>query len=293
MQRYYKTILDAYGNPAAGVSALVVNVDTGANASLYSASEQALDSTVGISNPVVSSAAGKISFAVANGHYRIIMSGAGRATETEEWLSLNDNTEARFGGLTDYTEFEADGSMLMVGDATVFDDLSLSTIAIKVQGTGLSNNTTEVQTEFTQAANLSDYLYGSTQITHAWLIGSDLYPHLHWMQTTSGVPNWLLDYRWQPNGEAKETSWTRVAMNVPVYAYVSGTLNNIAHTLNPITPPANAGLSDIVQFKIYRDNANASTKFAGADPVAATAGALSFDLHIQRDRLGSRQEYIK
>ena len=185
MQRYYKTILDAYGNPAAGVSALVVNVDTGANASLYSASEQALDSTVGISNPVVSSAAGKISFAVANGHYRIIMSGAGRATETEEWLSLNDNTEARFGGLTDYTEFEADGSMLMVGDATVFDDLSLSTIAIQVQGTGLSNNTTEVQTEFTQAANLSDYLYGSTQITHAWLIGSDLYPHLHWMQTTA------------------------------------------------------------------------------------------------------------
>ena len=60
-----------------------------------------------------------------------------------------------------------------------------------------------------------------------------------------------------------------------------------------IAPPSGAGLSDIVQFRLLRDCANASTLFSGTDPLTGNAAAVMFDLHFQTNSLGSDSEYTK
>jgi hypothetical protein len=171
----------------------------------------------------------------------------------------------------------------------VWDDMIGAAVNLQQQGPGVSSNLTENQVEFTTAANLSDYLLDSQQISHAWA-GTAVSPHLHAWQTTSAAPNWMIQYRWQKMNAAKVTAWTSVRCNVPVWTYPgSGTFHQLFTTPANIAPPSGAGISDIIQFRILRDNANTSTLFSGADPVAATAAVSSFDTHIEKNTLGSRQ----
>jgi hypothetical protein len=192
------------------------------------------------------------------------------------------------GGTVNYAQFESDGTLAFHGTATVWDDLLGAAINLQQQGPGVSSNLTEGQVEFTTAANLSDYLLDTQQLSHAWN-GGTIYPHLHAWQTTSAAPNWLIQYRWQKMNAAKVTAWTNLKCNSPVFTYPgSGTFHQLFNTAAGITPPSGAGISDCIQYRILRDNANTSTVFAGADPVAATAAVISFDTHIEKNTLGSR-----
>jgi len=198
----------------------------------------------------------------------------------------------KFGSLTDYLQIDASGHLTLVGSATVFDDEKGDILSLKTLGTGVATNTTESTVEFATTSNLSDYIYTNVQMSHKWKIGSVIYPHIHFFQTVAGVPNFLIQYRWQINGGTVQTSWTNYKSNVPAFTYTSGTIHQICHD-SGITPPAGSGLSDIIQFRIIRDNANTSGVFAGADPVGVTVGVISFDVHTERDALGSDGEYTK
>lgn len=78
-----------------------------------------------------------------------------------------------------------------------------------------------------------------------------------------------------------------------VIAYTSGTINNIANWLD-ITPSAwTYWLSDIIEIRVYRDNANASTIFAWADPYTTDVLVTSVDIHYEQDTLWSRSDYAK
>lgn len=198
----------------------------------------------------------------------------------------------RFGSATDYTEFEADGTMKSFGNATTFDDLVGSSATVKVVGVGVTINDAEQTIDFATNADLNDYLWTSGQMRHRWKSGSNIGPHIHAEQTSSAVPNLLVRYRWRKNGAAKVTAWTDYVCNTPVYTYVSGTLDQIYYGAG-ITPPVGYGLSDIIQIRVYRDNANVSTRFAGADPINAVVSVTSVDTHIESDTLGSRTEFTK
>lgn len=89
---------------------------------------------------------------------------------------------------------------------------------------------------------------------------------------------------------AKVTNWTNYICNTPIYSYVSGTTNQIVHGTG-LTPSVNAGLSDIVQFRVIRDNANTSGLFSGIDPVNSIIAVKSFDVHYEKNQLGSTTEY--
>lgn len=198
----------------------------------------------------------------------------------------------RFGDGTNYTEFESDGTYKAVGTATTFDDLLGDITQVKTSGPGVSLDTTESSVDFTTASNLSDYIIINYQITHRWKVGSSIYPHLHFWQNSNAVPNFLIQYRWQSNGSAKTTAWTNYKCNTLAFSYTSGTINNIAYGA-AITPPVGAMLSDVLQFRILRDNANTSGVFTGADTYAGNAEITSADIHLEMDTLGSRSEYAK
>ena len=205
---------------------------------------------------------------------------------------LDVSGSTRFGSSTDYATFSSGGTLTLVGNATVFDDVQSPAVDLLQTGSGVSKNLTENTVEYTTNSNLSDYMLTSIQLPHSWKIGSTVFPHLHWEQTTSSVPNLLIQYRWQRQGQAKTTAWTNYPVKINAFTYTTGTLNQITHD-SGLVPPANSSLSDIIEFRILRDNANTSGQFTGSDPVGATISVTSFDIHIEKDTLGSELEYIK
>lgn len=193
-----------------------------------------------------------------------------------------------------YLQISDSGILTLNGSATVFDDLLGQLIGQKLESpsSAIVQNSAEGSVTFKTTSGLSDYVVTLPQMRHSWKIGSVVYPHIHWWQTSSSIPNWMIQYRWQDQGTAKTTAWTSVKYDSHAFTYTSGTLNQITG-FPDITPPVGAGLSDILQFRIIRDNANASGLFSGADPVATDIDAVSFDCHIEIDSLGSDEEYVK
>lgn len=198
----------------------------------------------------------------------------------------------KWGSATDYSEFEADGTLVFHGTATVFrDELN------DLLKTGLNNpdahivqDLTEGTLDFKTNCDLNDWALMNVQINHDWLQGSAVEPHVHWFQNSNATPNWLMQYRWQKNGQAKTTAWTSQKWTSSAYAYSAGTLDQIT-SLGTITPPANYHISDILQIRLLRDNANGSTLFAGADAYTGDAEAVSLDVHIECNKCGSRTRY--
>lgn len=198
-----------------------------------------------------------------------------------------------FGTGVNKSTFEADGTLLAEGAASTFDDISGAATGLQQTGSGVALNTAENTVDFLTSANLSDYMYTSIQMSHRCKIGAPISPHVHFTQTTAAVPNLLVQYRWQRMFAAKATAWINLAANVLLGTYPgSGSFNQIAECAD-VTPPVGAMISDIIEFRIFRDNTNSSGAFAGADPVAATVQVKSFDVHIETDTLGSRSEYVK
>lgn len=193
---------------------------------------------------------------------------------------------------TNFSEFEPDGSMKMNGAATIFDDKTWDVLSLKTLGTWVTTNAVEWVVEYTTVANLNDYIYTNVQMPHSRKIGSIIYPHIHRFQAEANIPNRLVQYRRQINGGVKTTAWTNYKSNVNAFTYVSGTIHQISHD-SGITPPGGATLSDIIQFRVIRDSINASWVFTWADAYTATVWILSFDVHFEKDTMGSRQEYIK
>jgi hypothetical protein len=186
--------------------------------------------------------------------------------------------------------------MVAHGDASCWRDELQSLIGSRLESPSsdiVQNNAEGSLTFQTSSRYPTDYVITNHQINHDWEIGTQVHPHLHWWQISSDVPNWLIGYRWQKQGDAKTVAWTDLAYSGHTFSYSAGTLNQITE-FGPITPPVGYGeVSDIIQFRIYRDVTNVSTLFAGADPEGSSVDAVNFDTHIEVDTLGSRQEYSK
>ncbi len=207
-----------------------------------------------------------------------------------------DHELRKFGDVTNgnFTGFEDDGTMVANGNAATYDDILNQLIGSKIESpsSDITQNNAEGTLRFKTSCRLIDYVVMNVQLSHKWKMGSSVFPHLHWEQNQNAVPNWLLQYRWQREGQPKTTAWTSAKMNSNVFTYTTGTLNQISG-FPEIVPPTGYGISDIVQCRIIRDWANESTLFAGNDPYTGSAEAVNFDIHYLADTLGSRLEYSK
>lgn len=206
--------------------------------------------------------------------------------------ALQPDAPARLGSATNYTNIAADGTLTLGGAATYWDDLIGGIASAVTSGPGVTLSQTELTLDFVAAANTADYAWLNFQLEHRWKAGSPIFPHLHFEQTQTNIPNWLVQYRWQRQGQAKTTAWSNYKCNTSAFTWASGTLNQICYGAG-ITPPANYGMSDILQLRLVRDSTNTSTLFAGADPNNATQSVSAFDVHIECDALGSASEYVK
>ena len=176
-----------------------------------------------------------------------------------------------------------------------WDDLRFPATAVNLDSaaTRYSFNTTELGIQFdTNARHPNEQVNFIAQMPHSKLFGSNAHVHIHWMQAEANLPNVLLAHRWYNNNKAIPSTWTFSIMKPGVFTYVSGNLAQISE-IAVATPPVNEDVSSILEMKLWRDTANTTGYFAGADPYTVAWLFKELDLHIQFDSIGSVQEYDK
>ena len=165
---------------------------------------------------------------------------------------LIDAQRGRIGAITagNYTDIEPDGTVEYVGDATTWRDELGPLVGQRLEspGSDIVRNLANVSITFKASARYpTDYITYSLQVNHDWLVQSDVEFHVHWEQASADNVNWLVEYRWQINGQAKTAAWTTLPLTSQIFAYSAGTLIQINDGSTDITPPITAALSDIFQ----------------------------------------------
>ena len=140
-------------------------------------------------------------------------------------------------------------------------------------------------------AGQHDEIHFEVQLPHDYKTGSAVYPHVHWCPATADAGNvvWQLDYTWvaidgtfgasatvtSDATAAGGTAWVHKMTNLKDgggNAYIAGTGQTI---------------SSMLVCRLHRDAG------AGADTLAAAVTFLEFDLHYEKDTLGSRTASAK
>jgi hypothetical protein len=190
----------------------------------------------------------------------------------------------KYGGADHYTEFEADGTLHMVGDATNWNDINKAllplSIGVNVPSIIAVNGASHLKVRAFNGNATMEELGEGCEILHDYKEGTDIQPHLHWAATTADAGNvkWQLAYMWinrdgTYSGEtiidvtvaASEVAWKEQRTNFPA---ISGTGKEIGSRF---------------QFVLFRDPADV------ADTYAHDAAAFDFGIHYERDTIGSRE----
>ena len=190
---------------------------------------------------------------------------------------------SKFGDDDNYTKFEADGTMVMSGSATVWDDMFFPlTTAKQGQADKPPFNTTEIAYMF-PSGDTSHIMYIIAQFPHDWATGTEVSPHVHWKQDSSGSPVFKMDYKWYGLRDIFPTSFNTYVMDRKTFPYTSGSIQQLNSGSAPISGSHITGVSSIMLIKLYRDD----TAYSG------DAATYQFDIPIMKNSLGSRTEYIK
>ena len=148
----------------------------------------------------------------------------------------------------------------------------------------------------TVTSNDAHKVHFGYQIYHRFKLDGLCNPHIHWIQAQADVPNWWMRWRVWQNGEVAG-AWTEVALDTHAFTYTAGTILQISEAASKIDfsalPSGGLNVSDFLDIEVTRDSNNASTLFAGADPVAGNVTFKGFDPHLQIDATGSVLEFQK
>ena len=123
----------------------------------------------------------------------------------------------------------------------------------------------------------------SAQLPHDYLLGSNLYPHVHYVATTTGA------------GTVKfglEYTLAVIDSTLPATVIVSST-DSVSgekgkHKLTSMTPIDGSAIDNVSTMLVCRLFRNST-----ADTYPADVGVLEFDFHYQKDSFGSASETVK
>lgn len=134
------------------------------------------------------------------------------------------------------------------------------------------------------------------QIPHTWKVGTDLHPHVHWVPVSNGTAgqkvSWGLEYSFARIGDSfgnttiiyGNTSVPNDSSLVADKHYLTN-LPEIA-TEDDIT----YAVSSMLVGRLFRNTAGAGES---EDDYGAAVRLFEFDIHIEIDTVGSREEYTK
>jgi len=207
--------------------------------------------------------------------------------------TINVNPDWRcdkFGAVTagDYSDFEADGTLVFYGDARVWDDLR-----VPAQATRLNPGTTKPDYD-TYLGNTKTFLFDpdaredvnfAAQVPHTWDITYPyLLAHVHWTPTDAGAGNVV----WGIECTTGAIGQTMVTTTV-IYTATGAAGTAYLHTMTDlgVYTITNPTVSAMLVCEVYRDAAD------GADTYASDAALLETDFHYLINTVGSREEDSK
>ena len=182
----------------------------------------------------------------------------------------------------DYTEFEADGTIELNGDATVWkdDNIAVAIIPPGVSAPDLANfDTTTISVRVFDGGATLEQLSSGTEIQHDYKEGSDIVPHIHWCPTTAGAGDvvWFLEILIKTGTTVKYSGTLLTSESA------TGTAWEEIRTNFPTLSIPTLTIGDQVIYRLYRD-----PTFSG-DTYSDDAGTFTFGFHYEIDTLGSRQ----
>ena len=168
-----------------------------------------------------------------------------------------------------------------------WDDLRFPAAGLSPPGPENAPTVNSTLGTLTFADDSTRLVAGLAQLPHAWLEGSAIEPHVHWIQPAPGDVVWRLEYRVMPAvGGAFPDAWTTVTSSTGVSAY-PGSGSWVQITRFPSIDMSGFGISAMVLFRLARLGADS------ADTLASAVDLLEFDIHYQLDAPGSQQEFVK
>ena len=164
----------------------------------------------------------------------------------------------------------------------VWDDLRFPSSRLRQGATQKPDfDTTNLGLLFPQNDD-AEIAYAIAQMPHEWKLESGLRPHIHFIQDSSDEPVFKIDYRWYKNNGDPTGAFITLTCNAMVFTYTAGTILQIC-SFPEIDGTGIDTVSSILDIKIYRDD----------NVVAGDVLVKEFDIHYQKDSVGSRQEFIK
>jgi hypothetical protein len=130
----------------------------------------------------------------------------------------------------------------------------------------------------------AEKIYILDQMWHTKKLDTPLRLHIHFLQDSVNLPNFVCEYRFYNNG-ATIPGWTTIKTDDgagAVFTFVATPFVNLIQ-FPEIPAPVNEKISAILDMKIWRDDTN----------IAGDVLTKYVDYHFQVDASGSRQEFTK
>ena len=206
-------------------------------------------------------------------------------------------TNVKFGDGTNYATFEADGTLVLYGNATVWDDIMIPGLSTRAN-TNAPNfdifmNNTYINYFVDAGSNSENQVFFTVQFPHSWA-GTTIHPHIHWSPETDpgtggAVVRWGLEYTWveyNPTTPNTFPGTSIVHIDAPCAAG-SQKKHLIASFADIIPSELQNGISSMMVCRLFRNSS------AGTDTYAGRAAFLQFDIHFEKNTEGSRSEFTK
>jgi hypothetical protein len=129
-----------------------------------------------------------------------------------------------------------------------------------------------------------DDLMFDIQMAHRYKLGSTIYPHIHWSPDDANAGNvgWGLEYT-----EANiDEVFPSTQITILPFSTTSTAKKHIISSWAGISKPTR-GISCMFKARVFRSNSG------GIDTYAGYAWLHEFDIHYEKDTLGSRTEFVK
>lgn len=134
-------------------------------------------------------------------------------------------------------------------------------------------------------AGNEEEVYFAIQWAHNYKLGTDIYPHVHWVpdDAGAGTVRWGLEYSWANINDVFPATTTIYAED----ATNSTADQHLIADFSTIDWSTNDGVSAMLSGRLFRNSSHANDTYTGG------AGLLDIDFHYEIDSPGSRQETVK
>lgn len=222
------------------------------------------------------------------GNLSDVLSSAPAQNHIIQWDAVNSrwaNTGLpKFGSATDYTGFEADGTMVANGAATTWVDIDFP-IIIRTTGANIPSLQTLKGNITVPRWAVNDFnVCEGQELIHAWLQGSTIYWHIHVVTNGLDVTNRYLRF---------EVEWCFANFGDVLSATITDTSVDL---LIPANTADRTHLIFSISNRLMTGNRIGTHVYARLKRVAAVGAAPTSDpfcsmlqLHIETDTTGSRQ----